>query len=64
VSATKTDSSSPEIVREATYSSVFHVEILTTLLEDALALPLDFLLVTVVHCWLCIILGWTHIVSP
>ena len=30
--------------------SVSLVEILTTLLDEALALPLDFLLVTVVRC--------------
>ena len=36
----------------------------TTLLEDALALPLDLMLVTVVHCWLSTISGWTHIISP
>ena len=49
VSAKREHSSSLELVREVTSSSVFLVEILTTLLEDALALPLDFLLVTVVH---------------
>jgi len=64
VSATRADSSSPELVREATFFSVSLVEILTTLLEDALALPLDFLLVTVVRCWLSTMSGWTHIVSP
>jgi len=51
VSATRADSSSPELVREATSFSVSLVEMLTTLLEDVLALPLDFLLVTVAHCW-------------
>ena len=49
VSAAKADSSSPELVRDVTSSSVSLVEMLTTLLEDALALPLDFLFVTVVH---------------
>jgi len=63
-SAAKADSSSPELVREAKSSSVSLVEILTTLLEEALALPLDFLLVTVVYCWLLTMSGWTHIVSP
>ena len=63
VSAARADSSSPELVREVTSSSVSVVEILTTLLKDALALPLDFLLVTIVYCWLCTISGWTHIVS-
>ena len=62
-SAARADSSSFELVREATSSSVSLIEILTTLLEDALALPLDFLLMTVVYCWLSIISGWTHIVS-
>jgi len=52
VSAAKADSSFPELVREATSFSVSFVEILITLLEDALALPLDFLFVTVIHCWL------------
>ena len=52
MSATKADSSSPEVVREATFSSVSLVKILTKLLEDPLALPLDFLFVKVVHCWL------------
>jgi len=49
VSATKADPSSPELVRKATSFSISLVEILTTLLEDALALPLNFLLVTVIH---------------
>ena len=52
VSAAKADFSSPELLREATSSLVSLVEILTTLLEDDLALPLDFLFVTIVHCWL------------
>jgi len=56
--------SSPELVREATSCSVSPVEILTTLLEDALTLPLNFLFVTVVHYWLWTMSGWTHIVSP
>ena len=59
MSAAKADSSSPELVREATSSSVSLVEILTTLLEEALVLPLDFLLVTVIHCWLLTIDGPT-----
>jgi len=63
VSSAKDDSSSSELVREVTTSSVSLVEIPTTLLEDALALPLDFLLVTVIHCWLSTMSGWTHIVS-
>jgi len=54
----------PELMRAVTSSSVSLVEIPTTLLEDALALPLEFLLVTLVHCWLSVISGWTHIVSP
>jgi len=49
VSVVKADSSSPELVRKATSSSVSLVEIPTTLLENALALPLGFLFVTVVH---------------
>ena len=48
VSAAKADSSSLELVREATSSSVSLVEIPTTLLEDTLAIPLDFLCVTIV----------------
>ena len=52
MSATRTESSSPELVREVVSSSISLVEIPTTLLENILALPLDFLLVTVVHCWL------------
>jgi len=40
------------------------VEIPTTLLEDTLVLPLGFLFVTAVHCWLSIMSGWIHIVSP
>jgi len=63
VSAAKADSSSIELVRKATSSSVSLVEIPTTLLEDALALLLNFLFVTVVHCWLSTMSGWTHIVS-
>jgi len=43
-SATRANSSSLELVREATSFSVSLVEMLTILLEDALALPLDFLL--------------------
>jgi len=64
VSAAKVDSSSPELVREVTSSSVSLVNIPTTLLEDALALALDFLFVIVVHYWLSTTSGWTHIVSP
>ena len=64
VLATRADPSSPELVREATSSSIYLVEMLTTLLEDTLALLLDFLLVTVAHYWLSIISGWTHIVFP
>ena len=64
VSAIRVGSSSPELVREATSSSISLVEMLTALLEDALALSLDFLLVTVVYCWLSTMSGWTHIVSP
>ena len=64
VSAAKVDSSSPELVREVTSYLVSLVEIPTTLLEDALVLPLDFLFVTVIHCWLWTMLGWIHIVSP
>ena len=63
MSSAKDDSSSPELVREVTTSSVSLVEIPTTLLEDTLALPLDFLLVTVIHCWLLTMSGWTHIFS-
>jgi len=63
VSATKADSSSPELVREAIIFLSFSCRE-TTLLEDALALPLDLMLATVVHCWLSIISGWTHIISP
>ena len=47
VLAAKADSSSSELVRKATSSSVSLVEIPTTLLEDTLALPLDFLCVTI-----------------
>ena len=47
MSAVKTDSFSSELVREATSFSVSLVEIPTALLEDALALPLDFLFMTV-----------------
>jgi len=48
----------------ATSSSVSLAEMLTTLLEDAQILPLNFLFMIVVHCWLSIMSGWTHIVSP
>ena len=48
MSAAMADSSSPELVRVVTPSLVFLVKMLTTLLEDALAFPLDFLFVTVV----------------
>ena len=64
VSAAKADSFSLELVRIETPSSVSLVEMLTTLIEDALAFSLDFLFVTVVHCWILTMLGWTHIVSP
>jgi len=57
VLAAKADSSSPELVREATSSSVSLEEIFTTLLEDALALPLNFLCITVVHYWLLMMSG-------
>jgi len=50
VSAAKADSSSSELVRIATPSSVSLVEMLTILLEDALAFSLDFLFVIIVHC--------------
>ena len=50
VSAVMADYSSPELVRVATPSSVSLVEMLTTLLEDALDFLLDFMFVTVVHC--------------
>jgi len=63
MSAGKADSSSPELVREVTSSSVSLVEIPTTLLEDALVKPLDFLFMTVIHYWLSTMSGWTHIVS-
>ena len=63
-SAIKADSSSPELLREATFSLVSHVEMLTTFLKDALVFLLDFLFVIIVHCWLSIMSGWTHIVSP
>jgi len=52
VSAAKADSSSPKPVREVTSFLVSLVEILSALLEEALALPLDFLLVTVIYYWL------------
>jgi len=61
--ATKADSSSPELVREAISSSISLVYILTTLLVDALALPLDLLFLIIVHCWLLTMSGWTHIIS-
>ena len=64
MSATRADSSSHELVREATSSSASLVEMLTTLLEDTLALLMDFLLVTVIYCWLLMMSRWTHIVSP
>jgi len=64
VSVTKADFSSPELVRDVTSSSVSLVEILTILLKDALILPLDFLLMTVVYCWLLTMSEWTQIVSP
>ena len=51
MSTAKADSFSPELMREAIPSSVSLVETLTTLLEDALAFPLDFLFVMIVHCW-------------
>jgi len=51
VSAAKADSSSLELVRD-TSSLVSFVEMFTTLLEDVVALPLDFLFMTVIHCWL------------
>ena len=57
MSAAKADFSSPELVRKVTSPSVSLVEIPTTLLEDALALHLDFLCVTVVYCWL-LIMSW------
>ena len=63
MSATRVDYSSPELVREETSSLVSLIEILTTLLEDALALLLDFLLVTIIHYWLLTMSGWTLIVS-
>jgi len=44
MSGAKADSSSSESVREATPFLVFLEETLTTLQEDVLALPLDFLL--------------------
>jgi len=49
MSAAKVASLSPELVIEATSSSVSLVEILTTLFEEALVLPLDFLLVMVIY---------------
>ena len=64
MSAAKADFLSPELVREATSFLVSIVEILTTLLEDNLALLLDFLFVTVVHCWLLTMSEWTYVVSP
>jgi len=44
--------SSSELMRVATSVSASLEEVHTTLQGDALALPLDFTLVTVVHCWL------------
>jgi len=64
VSTAKANSYFPELVKSATSFSVSLVEMLTTLLEDTLALPLDFLFVIVIYRWLSIMSGWTHIVSP
>jgi len=55
-STARTNSSSSESMREVTPSSVSFEETLITLQEDALSLSLDFLLDTVVHCWLLIML--------
>ena len=49
-STTRIISSSSESVRESTSVSASLEEAYTTLQEDAFALSLDFLLVTVVHC--------------
>jgi len=62
-SIARTILSSSESVREATSVSASLEEAHTTLWEKVLALPLDFLLVTVVHCWLWTRSGWTHIIS-
>jgi len=64
VSVAKADSSSPELVRDTTSFSVSLVEMLTTLLEDALVLPLNFLFVKSFTYWLWTMSGWTHIISP
>ena len=56
-SAVRINSSSSESVREATFLSAFLEEAHTTLQEDALALTLDYILVTVVHYWLWIMSG-------
>ena len=64
ISAAKVNSYSAELIKEATFFSVSLVEIPITLLEDALALSLDFLCVKVVYCWLSMMSGWTHDISP
>ena len=56
-SAARTFFSSSESVREATSISAYLEEAHNILQEDALVLPLDFLLVTVVDCWLWIMSG-------
>jgi len=48
---------------EATFVLVSFEEAHITLLADAFPLPLDFLLVTVVHYWLLMKSGWTHMIS-
>ena len=63
-SAAKTIVSSSESVSEGISVSASQKEAHTTLQDEAFALPLDFLLVTVVHCRTSSKSGWTHMISP
>jgi len=63
-SAARTIVSSSESVSEGTSVSTSLEEAHTTLQGEAFALPLNFLLVTIVHYWPSMRLGWTNMVSP
>jgi len=63
VSATKVDSSSPELVSEAT-SSFLSCRDTHHIVEECFGLAFGFPVVTVVHCWLSTMSRWTHIICP
>ena len=63
-STARTIVSSSESVSEKTSVSASQEKAHTTLQGETFVLSLDFLLITVVHCWLSTRSRWTHMISP